>query len=162
MNSKFLIALAFAIATIAAYFRHETKAAAIALFIQLRLFSNIYFGGALLFSGLSGDPAPVKLDIGYYNEMCMKFIWISRYFFSDQFLFSSFEKKVHASILSKLKDNRVTELVYPITTLNWNETNELDFYKNYAQKGVPVIIKGYPGKAVGRKVLCAVRTKLHI
>jgi hypothetical protein len=135
------------------------KAAMTALFIQTTLFSNIYFGAALLMDGFSGNGPPVNIDIGYENNIQLKFIWLSRYFAQDQFLFSEYEQSVFHDIERRLK-KQYKERNYDLDQNNPNlnlkideidyadiKSGKIDFLNMYVRSGIPVVIKNFQNKA---------------
>lgn len=131
------------------------KAAMTSLFIQTTLFSNIYFGAALLMDGFSGGRPPINIDIGYENNLQLKFIWLSRYFVQDQFLFAEHEQRVFKDIERRLR-KQYKERNYHLNQHNPNlnlamaEVNyadiasgKVDMLKQYVRPGVPVVIKNF-------------------
>jgi len=143
-------------------FENETnfKAAVTAMFIQTTLFSNIYFGLALLMDGFSGNGAPVSIDIGYGNNLQLKFIWLSRYFAQDQFLFAEHEQSVFQDIERRLRAQYKARN-YDLTKHNPNlnlaidevdyadiVSGKVDMLREYVRPGVPVVIKNFANKAV--------------
>lgn len=131
----------------------ELKSALITTFIQTSLFANNWFGLALFNRGLSLDPPPLDINIGYANELQLKFIWLSRWFIEDQFLFSNYEKKIHDSIyhnlITQYEQNNWTEkdLITSIPTFDFKDITSDEFLKEYVQKGIPVVIKNFQNKA---------------
>jgi len=143
-----------AIIPFAILFRSELKASLMAAGVQLTLFSNIYFGLALLAPGYSGDAPPVELDIGYANDLQMKGIYLLRFFLKDQFLLSSVEAKIHQDIQNRLEKQYKAlgwtkkDLTLSIPTVQWGSITAEEFFTQYAQLGRPVIIKGFSSHAV--------------
>jgi len=141
------------LALLGGFFKHETKSMLMATFIQSRLFSNVYFGWALLANGMSGDRPHLNVHIGYFNNLQMKTIWLSRYFSQDQFLFKDWESRVHRQILDTVteqyKQLNLTEasITTQVPTFQWGEIDKDTFLRDYVQRGFPVIIKGFPSKA---------------
>ena len=152
-SKKIWLGLSILLALLGGFFKHETKSMLMATFIQLRLFSNVYFGWALLANGMSGDRPHLNVHIGYFNNLQMKTIWLSRYFSQDQFLFKDWESRVHLQILDTVteqyKELNLTEasLTTQVPTFQWGDIDRDTFLRDYVQRGFPVIIKGFPSKA---------------
>ena len=126
-----------------------------ATFIQLSLFSNIYFGAALFMDGFSRDPPPVDIGLEYADNFELKGIYLARYFMQDQFLFKEREQKVLnkiekqiKSIYAKRKDGSDAGLVLDVDTVDYSEIGSIDFLTKYVRTGVPVIIKNFNSEAV--------------
>lgn len=130
------------------------KAALTTCYIQLSLLTNVFFGGALLADGFSGDGPPVKIDIGYHNNLQLKFIWLTRFFVQDQFLFVDWEKYVFGDIESRLRSQYEREnypsLDLKIDTINWDDIDHVQFLDYYVRRGVPVVIKNFKNEATGK------------
>ena len=118
-------------------------------FIQTQLISHTKFGLFLFRSGFSGDAPPLDLDLGYYNCLKLKFIWISRFLMEDQFLLSTYEKQIHADIRKRLdiqyRVNNITakELHLNIPVVDFNTISAELFHQEYVLNGRPVVIKNY-------------------
>lgn len=145
--------LAAALAAVLFNFKLEVKSALMAATIQTKLFGNAYFGGALLMDGFSADRPQFDIDIGYWNNLKLKGIWLGRYFLQDQFAFKQLELKVQSNILQRLtaqyKERGIdkSSLISPVAAFRWGDIDQDTFFKDYVQKGVPVVIKGFPSKA---------------
>lgn len=157
MNRMLIIAIVVALAAaIFVNFKSEVKCAIIATTVQMSLYANAYFGASLLFDGLSGDsPHPyLDVDIGYLNNLKLKGIWLSRYFLKDQFLLKDAEAVVHHDIINRLtaqykRQNLTTaSIIKRVPTFRWGDIDRDTFFREYVQKGVPVVIKGFPSNAV--------------
>ena len=96
---------------------------------------------------MSGDAPILHLDIGYWNQFQLKFIWISRLVYQDQFLFESTEKNIHKNILARL-DKQYDEMNYPtqnfilpVDSFSCDNVSITSFYKDYVLNGRPVVLK---------------------
>ena len=125
------------------------KAALVTSFIQVNLFSSSYFGGSLFSTGLGGNAPPVELDAGYYILLQLKFIWISRFFLQDQFLFVATEKRIHADIDGRLR-RQFDAMQFPqehfevsIPTYDWRTMSLEGFLNEHVRKGRPAVIKNF-------------------
>jgi hypothetical protein len=141
------------LAYIIANFKSEIKCGLLTTAIQLTFFAKIYFGGALFMEGISGDKPALNINLGYWNDLQMKSIWLSRFFLQDQFLFKSWEQRVHGDILNKITEQykqlnlTVNSITTQLPTFQWGNIDRETFVREYVAKGAPVVIKGFPSKA---------------
>ena len=125
----------------------ELQAMMLTSYVQLRLFTQIYFGFALLFKGISGDPPIVDIDIGYLNELELKFIWLSRLLYQDQFLFENEVKRIHKNIQSRLElqydklNYPKQNFIIPVDTYDCHNISVHSFYHHYVLNGRPLVLK---------------------
>ena len=131
----------------------ETKAAIASAFIQFSLFANNQFVFSLFHAGLSGDVPQPNIDIGYSNQMQLKFIWLARFFTSSQFLLSDMEKGVFADIERRLRRQyaqnnwTVHDLVTEVPSFEWGTLSPEDFFEQFVKIGKPVVIRNFPSTA---------------
>lgn len=150
---RFIAILVVIVGVFIVNFKSEFKCAVIATTVQFSLYANAYFGASLFFDGLSGDPPPLPLDIGYWNNLKLKGIWLSRYFLKDQFLWKTEEETIHRNIIERVATQykrlnlNESSIISQVPTFKWSDIDKETFFKEYVQKGAPVIIKGFPSKA---------------
>lgn len=147
------IILIAVIAALIGKYPSEFKAAIKTTFIQTTLMGNNQWGLSLIKSGFSGDKPLFELDIGYSNELTMKFIYLSRYFMQDQFLFESWANDVLTRIKDRLEKqyqaNNWTEetLTTPVPVIEWGSLTPEEFYTQYVKPGKVVVLRHVPSKA---------------
>ncbi len=134
----------------------ETKAAIASAFIQFSLYANNGFVISLFRPGLTGAIPEPNIDIGYSNEMQLKFIWLSRFFLSSQFLLADWEKSVHENIERRLRhqysQNNWTSqsLTTEVPSFEWGSISNEDFFEKFVKVGKPVVIRNFPSTATAQ------------
>ena len=142
-------------------YRHlvEVKAAIAVTLLQGYLHANNLFFLSLLSDGFSCDQnddsiLPV-LDMGYFNTLQLKFIYLSRYLAKDQFLFADkaniILKDVEARLDLQFEKNNwdfstFNEIAVP--SIGYSDIGNVSIYNDYVKKGIPFIVKGVPSRAV--------------
>jgi hypothetical protein len=108
------------------------------------IFVHKFFVYTLFRPSISDVPPPIQLKIGYWNKLQFKFIILLRFFFKDQFWGQQWYKRVHNSILERLKHQNIdrSQLKMPIPTVNLEEISPQEFWQKYVKTATPVIIKG--------------------
>lgn len=137
----------------------EVKAAVAATALQSFLYINNFFLLSLFGNGFSYDQAdgsslPV-LDMGYFNMLQLKLIYVSRFFGGDQFLFNDQANEILKDIEHRL-DSQFKQNAWDLTTFNeipvpsvdFSDVDSVDIYENYVKKGIPFVVKRVPSKAV--------------
>mmetsp|Transcript_6091 Transcript_6091/g.11639 ORF Transcript_6091/g.11639 Transcript_6091/m.11639 type:complete len:325 (-) Transcript_6091:85-1059(-) len=160
MKINFISSAVVCLLAVAAYFNGvEFKAALGATALQTYLYGNALFALPLFGNGFSydqndGSILPV-LDMGYFNLLQLKFIYVSRFIGRDQFLFNDYAKKILLDIELRLdaqfKENGwdfTTFNEIPVPSVNHNEADSVEIYEKYVKKGIPFVVRGNPSRAV--------------
>jgi len=152
---KFTAFITILIAILAVYFKTELYAAAVACTIQISLYANNYFFLSLFFNGFTPENSHFpSLNMGNHNILTMKWIYVFRYMFKDQFFMSSLADETLTDIETRLHKqfndngwNISTFSEVPVPTIQWGDISPEEFHSNYVVPGVPVILKNVPTSA---------------
>lgn len=137
----------------------EVKAALGATALQSFLYVNNFlvfslFGNGFSYDQNDGDILPV-LNMGYFNMLQLKLIYVSRYLGKDQFLFNDHANKILKDVEYRL-DSQFKEKNWDSTTFNEVPVPSVDFkdvgsvaiYEKYVKRGIPFVVKNVPSHAV--------------
>lgn len=156
MKAKNIIGVFVCLFAVAMFcFKSEFKAAFIASAIQLALFTNNKFFFSLVMNGFTAtNPYVPVLDMGEANLLKMKLIYVARYIFRDQFLFSSIADGVLSNIEARLDRqfaaNGWTNETFanlPVPSAKWGEIEPKEYLSKYVLQGIPFILKDVPSEA---------------
>ena len=160
MKINFKTAACVCLIAVAFYFKSiELKAALGATLLQGFLYANNFFAFSLLGNGFSydqsdGDVLPV-LDMGYFNMLQLKLIYVSRYLGRDQFLFDEYTKcvlnDIERRLDSQFKANGwdfTTFNEMPVPSVSFKDVNSVAIYEKYVKRGIPFVVKHFPSRAV--------------
>jgi hypothetical protein len=145
---------------VAVYFKSvEVKAAIGASLLQGFLYANNFFVFSLFANGFAYDQSddsllPV-LNMGYFNMLQLKLIYVSRFIGRDQFLFDDYVKNILNDIEHRLdaqfKENKwdfETFNELPVPSVDYKDIHSVAIYEKYVKRGIPFIVKQVPSRAV--------------
>ena len=159
MKINLKLSITIALIAIVIYFKGvEVQAVIGATLLQSFLFANNFFFFSLFGNGFTYDQnddsiLPV-LDMGYFNMLKLKLIYVSRYIGRDQFLFNDYANNILEDIDKRLsvqfKENnwdlkKMSEI--PVPTVDFSEVESVPIYENFVKKGIPFVVKNVPSRA---------------
>jgi hypothetical protein len=159
MKAESLIPIVMGIVSLlAVMFKVELKAALMTSAMQLSLYANNYFFVSLFLDGFSGSKYPnpflPSLELGYFNLVQLKLIYVARYVFEDQFLLQDKVDSINTDIERRLKEQYAANSWRPhhfdnvaVPSANWGHISEQDIYEKYILPGIPFILKNVPTQA---------------
>lgn len=153
LSVKFLL-LAAALALLAANYRPQLQAATVALYMQSALYINCLGPISLFLPGFSfpykSSELLPELDMGVWNVIKMKWIYVLRYFMKDQFYLQQDSyyilKNVESRLTKQFAMNGWTEETFaniPVPSFQADNITSREFFDQYVKMGIPVILKNF-------------------
>jgi len=141
---KLSVGIAF-IAMAVSFYGFHIPSLVLTVLIQSKTAVHGWFGlDLILHEAVSPDPISSYVELGYFNALQLKIIYICRKWFSDNFLFQDWLDRVHATLLADFERRGVpkdNDSVFEIPTFTMDQISPQKFFVDYVKKGKPVIIK---------------------
>lgn len=114
--------------------------------LQLKTGAHGFFGvGLLTHEALSAIPISTYIQLGYWNSLQLKTIYLLRQWLKDNFLFEDWLASVHKTLLEDFERRGVpkdADSIYQIPSFRFDEISAQKYFNDYVKLGRPVIIKG--------------------
>jgi hypothetical protein len=111
-----------------------------------------FFGLGLLTSPtLNSHPVTDTVDIGFFNYMKMKFLYVCRFQFHNNFLWEEWHDQISNDIIARLEAKGAKKgeaVVFDIPHFEYKDIDPLEFYNNFTRRGRPAILHHVPMKAM--------------
>mmetsp|Transcript_2710 Transcript_2710/g.3722 ORF Transcript_2710/g.3722 Transcript_2710/m.3722 type:complete len:469 (+) Transcript_2710:29-1435(+) len=119
---------------------------------MLEIGAHGFYGiGLFTQSSLSSHPVTDFVDIGYANNLKLKYLYFMRYVMSDNFLWEDWHTKLSDDIIALLESRgakKDDQQIYAIPNFDYNEIAPLEFFEKFVKLGRPAIIHNFPTTAM--------------